>query len=256
MDKKRYEIMGIVGDTVGAAITAGIGCAIAGPGGAILGTVLGSIGGDVLSRLLSKKEKERVDRACSAAASKIEENEKCGRHLRDDDFFENVDNDRSTAEEVYEGILLAAQKEYEEKKIELLGCLFANIAYDSSITRSIANGLIKEASELSYQQLKIIKAVGVLQQSAALGDDLRRDNTTMEVRGLINVTIASDILILYHKSLVHSSEAILDAAGIKPSRLSLVGRGAHLFNLMELSKVENDDVEKAVMDFLTSDKIQ
>ena len=50
------------------------------------------------------------------AKEKIDENIKNNKKLREDDFFENVDN-RSSAEEILEGTLMVAQKEYEERKL-------------------------------------------------------------------------------------------------------------------------------------------
>mgnify|MGYP007101914403 CR=1 FL=1 len=255
MENIKDKITNAVGEAVGAAAATGIGMAAAGPAGAVagatIGSIISSIGSDILSRLLSKREKERIDRVNNATIKKIEENRKAGKTLRDDGFFSNSIDDRSSAEEIYEGILLASQKEYEERKIELLGRLFANIAYDSNISRPIANALIKEASELTYRQLMIIKDVGILQIAAATGLDSRRQNNSGEVSGLTNVSIASDIVTLYHKTLVQSSSVILDAANINPAVLTLVGNGALLFDLMELQRTEIDDSEKEIMEFLT-----
>lgn len=249
------KLANAIGASTGEAVAVGIGIAVAGPVGAIIGAGIGSvisdISNDVLSRYLSKKEKDRIVLVKDVTTEKIEENIKAGKILRNDDFFSNNINNRSTAEEIYEGVLLASQKEYEEQKVLLLGRLFANIAFDSTITRPIANALVKEASELTYRQLMIIKDIGILQITAVNGLDARRVNKSEVVCGLSNVSIATDILILYHKTLVHSSSIILDAANINPSLLSLVGNGALLFKLMELDKTEINESEKDILDFLT-----
>lgn len=249
------KISDATGEVAGAVVAAGIGLAIPGPAGAVIGATFGAVfsnlSSDILSRALSKKEKERIERVKEETIKTIEENEKKGKTLRNDGFFTNTIKDRSSAEEIYEGILIASQKEYEERKILLLGRLYANIAYDSSITRPIANTLIKEASELTYRQLMIIKDIGILQITAAKGIDPRRNDNSGVVRGVTNVSIASDITTLYHKTLVHSSSVILDAANINPALLSLVGHGELLFRLMELERTEIDDSEKDIMDFLT-----
>lgn len=251
----KEKLTDAAGEAVGAAVATGIGMAVAGPAGAIIGATIGSVLGDVssdiLTRVLSKKEKERIVRVNDVTKKKIEENIKSGKSLRNDDFFSNSIDDRSTGEEIYEGVLIASQREYEERKILLFGRLYANIAFDSNITRPIANALIKEASELTYRQLMIIKDVGILQIKSARGLDPRKKNHYGEVRGLTNVSIATDILTLYHKTLIHSSTVILDAANINPALLSLVGNGTMLFNLMELQKTEVDVCEKDILDFLT-----
>lgn len=255
MSDIKDKISNATGEAAGAAVAAGIGIAVPGPAGAIIGATIGSIisgiGSDVLSRILSKKEKERIVRVNDITIKTIEENIRAGKNLRNDEFFSNHIDERSTAEEVYEGVLLASQREYEEQKIMLLGRLYANIAFDSSVTRPIANALIKAASELTFQQLMIIKEVGILQISANIGLDPRRKNYSGIVCGLTNVAIASDILNLYHKTFIQSSNVIFDAANIIPQKLSLVGNGALLFNLMELQKTDINDCEKDIIDFLT-----
>ena len=50
-------------------------------------------------------------------------------------------NDRSFADEIIEGVLLAAQREYQEKKLPLYGNLLTNIAFRSDIDRVTANRL-------------------------------------------------------------------------------------------------------------------
>jgi hypothetical protein len=47
---------------------------------------------------------------------------------------------------------MAAQREFEERKIIFLGNLVANIAFDDSITRPLANQLIS----ISYRQMCIM----------------------------------------------------------------------------------------------------
>lgn len=66
--------------------------------------------------------------------------------------------------------------------------------------------------------------------------------------GLNNVSIASDIFDLYRKSLIFSLNAMLDAAGINPSTLTLGGYGVLLYNLMELPRIPL--VEKDYIDIL------
>lgn len=73
-------------------------------------------------------------------------------------------------------------------------------------------------------------------QGNLAGEESHKEENYKEVRGLNNVSIASEIFDLYRKSLIFSSEAILDAGGINPSKLILGGYGALVYNLMELSK--------------------
>jgi hypothetical protein len=45
-------------------------------------------------------------------------------------IFRIAPDDRGVAREILEGVLLAAQKERQEKKVTLYGNLYANIAFD------------------------------------------------------------------------------------------------------------------------------
>lgn len=98
------------------------------------------------------------------AKEKIKSNFEENKILRHDDFFSELDN-RTSAEEILEGTLLVAQKEYEERKIKYIANLYANIAFDENISREIADRLIKISSELTYRQLMILCAVGFIQIS-------------------------------------------------------------------------------------------
>jgi hypothetical protein len=76
-----------------------------------------------------------------------------GLPLRQDNFFQETANDRATADEVVEGIVLAAQREYEERKLQFYGNLIANIAFHSEVNRTQANLFIRQAERMSYRQL-------------------------------------------------------------------------------------------------------
>lgn len=241
MSKKEQinTISEMSGSAAGAAVGAGIGSAVAGPVGAIGGAVAGNIvekifswaGSEISNRLLSRQEEKRITSVMDLAKKKIEKNFKDNKKLRDDDFFNEV-NDRSTAEEILEGTLIVTQKEYEERKLPYIANLYANIAFDKSISREMADTLIKVSSNLTYRQLMILSAVEFSQITGIEG----KKESYKEVRGLNNVSVASEIFDLYRKSLIFSSEVILDAGGINPSKLVLGGYGTLIYNLMELPK--------------------
>lgn len=248
MDKK--DVINDLSATVaGTAVETGIAAVVPGIGGVLGGAAIGSVvgkvfeyaGKEILNRFLSKREEHRITNVMDLAKKKIDENIKNNKKLREDDFFENVDN-RSSAEEILEGTLMVAQKEYEERKLPYMANLYANIAFDDTITREIADRLIKISSDLTYRQLMILSAIGFAQISGIHG----KTETYRSVSDLNNVSIASEIFDLYRKSLVFSSEVILDTAGINPSKLTLGGYGALLYNLMELPKFPLPD--KCVID--------
>ncbi len=58
-------------------------------------------------------------------------------------------DDRSTAEEIFEGVLLVAQRDYQEKKTKFYANFFANIAFEPFIDRALANFLLRVAERLT-----------------------------------------------------------------------------------------------------------
>lgn len=65
------------------------------------------------------------------------------------------------------------------------------------------------------------------------------------------MTIATEIFDLYRRTLIHSSEALLDAAAINPSKLTLVGYGSLMFELMELNEIKGDPICSEIIEFMT-----
>lgn len=249
-EKKKAAIDAVAeygGSVASNAVGAVIGGAVAGPLGIVSGAMAGTaieniakrIGKEIKERLLSKSEVRKIDTVYTAACKKISEKINSGCNLRNDDFFAETDKDRSTAEEIFEGTLFAAQRESEEKKIKYYARLYANIAFDNTISRPMANQLIKIAEQLTYRQIVILNVIGwhqMLQKT-----NLFKDTAYASVSGLANVTIASEIFELYRMSLLSSRNVIFDSAGITPSALSVSGYGALLFQLMELVRLEPDE---------------
>ena len=248
----------LVGGTVayaGAAAASGVGemvgAAIGGPGGAVVGAIVGTAiekvfhhtGKEITERMLSPAENRKVETAYTVAQTAIAQKLEAGKTLRDDGFFEEDENGRSDAEEILEGTLFAAQREFEEKKIKLLGTMYANLAFDETVSKPIANYLIKLAERMTYRQILILQSVGIAQQTKPCMP--LKQTAYREIQGIENVAIATELFELYRMGILHSSAAILDCAGINPAALSVGGYGAHLFNLMELDRnmwQDSDDI--------------
>lgn len=233
----------VASSTVGALI----GGTVTGPAGAVGGAIVAAtlehvftiIGKEIKERFLSRSEERKINAVYSIAHDEIQEKINNGDEIRNDDFFTYTDNERSTAEEILEGTLFAAQRASEEKKIRYYAKLYANIAFDETITRPIANQLVKIAEQLTYRQIVILHIIGLSQIKQQTN---RYKNTAYKsMADLTNMTIASEIFELYRMSLLSSSQAFLDCVGINPSTLLISGYGALIFNLMELSQLEEDD---------------
>ncbi len=244
-------------DVTETAIATGVGLAMAGPAGAIGGAFVGSLCAQTLKQLrdefisrgLSKKEHKRVSMVLDQAQNLIAQKLEKGQKVREDDFFSQDGANTSSAEELLEATLIAAQREYEERKLPYLAKLYANIGFDASISRPIANYLIKLSSEITYRQIIIIQMLGFAQKiSNSL--EIRENRTEGTVHGLENVGIATEVFDLYRKGIIFSKYIILDVAAVNPRNLELGGYGALLYNLMECDKLSEGDETVAVMKFL------
>ena len=247
------------GTAIGATVGAGVGSVVAGPlgtaGGALAGAVIENIiqwaGNEIKERCLSRSEARKVGSVYEKAKEKIEEKLSAGEKLRTDGFIEGEVDGRSPSEEILEGTLFAAQRENEEKKLPYLANLYANINFDATVDRNMANQLIRIASDLTYRQLAIMRVIGAYQTGNLQGGPQLRNTPYKVINGYDNVSIASEVYDLYRRSLVFSQSVIFDAAGINPSKLQISGIGALLYNLMDLPHMPYDDLTERIIKFLS-----
>jgi hypothetical protein len=235
-------------DITGTAVGAGVGFLMGGPPGAVVGALAGSaakqalirVGSELTKRFLGPREKQRVGATTIYAASVIQRNLKEGQKLRNDDFFEENVSGRSPADEILEGVLLAAQREAEEKKLEYYGNLLGNLAFHPEMKRPQMAQLMKLAQDLSYRQLCILSLLAQKERFPLM-------NAPYRDRGPINkfelVSLLPETMDLYNRGMVHGSgEALLGPADINPSKLVVQGHGTWLLNLMELTTIPEEEV--------------
>ena len=236
-----------------------VGTAIAGPLGSVLGALAGAgmeygltTIGDYMSDALSKNEVQKVLSALDYATKRYKERILAGDIPRNDGFFDNKEGERSDDKEVLEGIIYASQREFEEKKIKYIGIMYANIAFRDDISRTEANQLIRVAEDLSYKQLCLIASLAIIQKSKQGGVNLALKKAFQTISGYSKIALATELFGLYTSGYISSSSAIFDPAGICPNDLSLTGISAQLYELMELSTLENRPYEIAdSLTFLT-----
>lgn len=109
--------------------------------------------GEFAHRKLGHREQVRIGATLAFAIQSVEQKRARGWQVRQDGFFSPHLDERSTADEIIEGVLLAAQREHEEKKLKHYGHLVASIGFDATVDRATANTLLTLAQQLSYQQL-------------------------------------------------------------------------------------------------------
>lgn len=244
----------ITGSVSGAAIGAWIanidGAIIGAAAGSIVTNIFKSIGTDIKSRFISKREEVRIGAAFQYALSKIEENLKEGKEI--DDFYFNKDINnytRSVAEEALEGILIAAQREYEENKIKYIGNFYGNILFSHKSRPFIAN-LTKLIESLSYQQLIIIKLFGEVEKFRLIKPEkLSRleydpEYILTKFKSPMAVLSTSDDIKLEIRGLTNNM--ILENSGRKEIdyfNYRLTNLGKELFQLMEINEIPDDHVK-------------
>jgi len=151
------ELSGSISGAIAGALILGIpGAVIGGTLGPLITKTFKKIGNEVKNRILSNREEIRIGAVYTFAYDRIKKRTDSGDQVRNDNFFISKANERSSAEEILEGILISAQKEYEEKKIFYIGNLYANIVFDKEIDKEFANYLLVTINKLTFRQFCLI----------------------------------------------------------------------------------------------------
>ena len=235
---------------------------VGGPVGAVAGAAAGPVTARTLrglavefrERVLGHREEVRVGAAIAVASVKIREKLDAGEQPRQDGFFTDEEQNRSTAKEVFEGVILAAQREAEEKKVRFYGNLLANLAFEEDIDRSQGNYLIRLGEQLSYRQLCLLS---LFAQNTLVSDEQNHFNLRVgSYRGRVKAgsPIATDKIVLlqevydlYQRGILENGgSAMIDKSDANPSVLSPEGVAVNLYNLMELWEVDPADLQPLI----------
>jgi hypothetical protein len=250
--KKKFEslqnLIGAGSDITGATIGGIAGAAFGGDQGAVMGAATGTlisnvfknVGNELAERMLGPREKVRIGAALGFAINKIEQNFSEGAMLRQDNFFDDKPHDRAAYKEIVEGVLLAAQREYEEKKTSLYGNLLANIAFSPGISRAHASLLIKLSQSLSYRQLCLLSIFGQGGRFRLRENNYRETPTML----LEIISLLQEILELSVRGLITtlSGSVVLGHTDIVPANMKPEGEGETLFKLMSIKEIEEQDL--------------
>jgi hypothetical protein len=242
------KLIEVGADIAGSASSAAIGFLVAGPPGAFAGAVSGPaithtikhVASEIKSRFLSKREEKRIGATLAYAITKIEENLKKGKKVRDDGFFESKTTERPPSQEIYEGTLIAAQKEHEEKKIKYYGNLLANLGFEKSFDKAQANLLLKIGQELTYRQLCILSLIPQKERFTLRQLDYRGQDVS---DGKL-IVLLQEIYDLYNQGLVNGgTDAYISLTDVNPSKIGIQGTGVYLYNLMELFTIPKEELD-------------
>lgn len=229
-------LSGLLGTAIGMSLVGPVGSLVGAAAGPFVGAQLRRAAIDQFGRVLSPREEARLGLVFVAARTEIQRRLDIGQKVREDDFFYLDHSDRSAAKEVAEGILSAAQREYEERKIPHFGNLLANIAFDSAISREMANHFVTMAHTLSYRQFCLLLLAS---KSAAFHEPLRDEmfDDDKEIGSPV-ASLLSEMRDLYNLGLIRfDDDAILNVRHITPSKMRTTEIGLDLSTRLNLELI-------------------
>lgn len=114
---------------------------------------------ELAARVFARREHMRIGAVAFIAADRISARLLAGHPLRDDGFFVSADSNRSPGEELFEGVLMRARDQYQERKLRHFGYFLANLAFAEHVSPNTAHLLLLKFERLTYRQLCILSAV-------------------------------------------------------------------------------------------------
>ncbi len=236
----------------GAASGSAIGFLIGGPVGAALGGLSGVVIGrtllEIAGRLLSHRETVRIGATATFAITKIKERLDSGDKLRNDGFFKEQEEGRSDAEEIFEGVLLKAKNEHEEKKTRIIGNIFANTAFYSAISVGQANHALRIAEDLTYRAMCILSLIKKKDDLEGIklgeGDYTQRAKLPYETMSLLQESyeLYNNLNLIAPKD--PNVMQITSWAGMSPNVLKLTPIGERYYQVMGLDDIPEEDIRE------------
>lgn len=219
--------------------------------GTIIRPVITSLARDFAFRVLSQREQTRVVGVLDLAAAHVQEKLRQGHEPRAENFFVGVPGHRSFAEEVIEGVLIAAQREHEERKLKYLACLLGNFVFYEDVDLRQANYLVRLLSDLSWTQLRLL---AIFSRNDIEG--LRSTSYTGDASDALDwdkLVILTEVVELWFPNLITKAERlggiVPSAVSVVPPMMKTVHFGELLVFLAELKSIDRTELDE-VADFL------
>lgn len=173
---------------------------------------------------------------------------RAGRGLRTDAFFAGRPGARTAAGEVLEGIVSAARRSADERRVRHLGYLLAEVVHSADVDAELVGRGLRLAEQLNWRQLAILAGVG------------RRDRVPMPMGALEDEPASwtawaarEDVVDLQRSELLAPPVAVPRPGGAAVPRLRvpdlrLTRRGVLVHRLLVLDVVRDDAVAAALAD--------
>ena len=148
-----------MGNMAGVAVGFVAGPVFATGAGVAMGEALARVGAEFYDRVLAPRQSARAGGALGEAVKRIGERLEAGDALRADGFLDVRPAGRADADELLEGTMMTAANAWEERKVKPLGRLYANLAFDGSVSPAFASYLLHVADGLTYSQMLLLAFV-------------------------------------------------------------------------------------------------
>ena len=196
------------------------------------------------ARPITPVQRVRVDAFVETALEVMKVRIAKGDMPRQGDYFAIGSDTWSKADEILESVLLAVVDSYEQRKVPLLGRLYANLAFREDIDPQYAHYLVSLANELTYTQLLAL-AIG---RQPSLKSRLRdHDYTALAAKGEMPSTSArgllSQILMLEQRGFLaaDNTSAWLGVTNVVPGGYKAETAGFELTELMNLLSIPESE---------------
>ncbi len=168
------------------------------------------------------------------------------RRVRDDDFFTEQAGGRLDARAVGDGVLLAARRSTDVRRVRHLGCLLAEVVVSPDVDAALAERTLRTVDPLSWRQLALLAAVGRRERHPLPLTPLPPDARAWTTWGAVE-----DLADLQRAGLLDPPVALPRPGGaalprLRPADLRLTRRGVLVHRLLALDFIRSHDVDAAL----------
>lgn len=204
--------------------------------GPVLTSIFTKIGSELFASKLGNREASRIGYTYGLGLKYIVTRVESGDKQRCDKFFDSIENDRSIAEEILEGILRASQTEYEERKLPYYADLLANINFEENVGQDKACLFIKISQGISYKQMCLLQLLNRHTQ-------IRLDwgNSFNHLEELANF---DSLEAMIEELISFNLISAVRTSGLNLSTVSISRFGKDFCNILGLAKLNENDVVK------------
>lgn len=210
------KLIDIGGPLAGTTIAVTVGFATGGPFGAVaaaaLGPLVASVAKECMGRALTRRQRQKVGAGFLHALDTIHRRLESGDRPREDGFFDLDETGRSSAQEIFEGVLLKCQNEHQEKKLKYIGNIIANAGFSPAVSPETVNRVLEIAGHLTYRQICFLGLIGGYAKRGMNTEFLRAGQITLAREEGKTFSAESELLILELRDLGTDSLGLINYA--------------------------------------------